>query len=361
MASEYRLDIHTAVGVKRAEVTDYLTLAYTRRVNAPGLLTFSLPGSHSSLPLEDGAQIVVHRRNPTTGLPWGADFWGLFRAEDRRYTDRDLFTARCPGVLSLLGRRIVAWRAGTVNRSEFSAVRAETIMKTLVNHNAGSAATTANGRVRDGQIAGYTLAVEADGARGAILSLGCAWDNLLEALQKLAAVGGGDFDLLRTGATSLEFRWYTGQRGTDRSVTLLFALDRGNMAAPQYRHDRIEERTVAVVGGAGDGTARVAVVRTGTDWASANDSEVFVDARHSGDAATLQAAGDARLQERRARREFDFGVVQTTSCYYGLHYGLGDLVRAQYGAVNTLQKIVGVSISLDRTGQEQIDIEMETQ
>jgi len=359
MATEYRLDIYTAAGVKLAEVSDFWMLRYRRQVNAPGVLSFTLAGDHRVVPqLEHNSQVIVYRRNAAMGLPWTADFYGLFRGQKRNYTDHDTFAATCPGILTMLSWRIVAWKAGISNRSSFSSARAETVMKTLVSYNAGANATTANGRIRNGMIPG--ISVQVDGARGNTISVDCAWDNLLEILQKVAGIGGGDFDLIKIGAAAWEFRWYTGQRGTDRTASLLFALERGNMAEPEYEYDRVDERTVAVVGGQGEGSDRVVVVRSGPDYSAGNDIETFVDARNCTTTGGLNSSGDSRLVALRARQEFTYRVVQTPGCTYGVHYELGDLVRAQYGTVNVTQKIVGVTISLSRDGAETIDVEMQT-
>jgi hypothetical protein len=359
MGAEYRLDVYTAAGAKLAEITDFWSLRYRRQVNAPGVLSFTLAGDHRVVSqIEHNSQIILYRRNPNLGLPWTADFWGLFRGQKRSFSDHDVFEASCPGILTMLGWRVVAWKAGTSNRSSFSSAKAETIMKTLVSYNAGTNATTANGRVRTGTISG--VSVQADGAGGNTISVDCAWDNLLEILQKVAAIGGGDFDLIKTGAAAWEFRWYTGQRGTDRTASLLFALERGNMAEPEYEYNRVDERTVAVVGGQGEGSDRVVVVRSGPDYSASNDIEVFVDARNNTTTAGLNASGDARLEALRARQQFGYRVIQTPGCAYGVHYELGDLVKAQYGTVNVTQKIVGVTVSLDDNGAEKIDVEMQT-
>ena len=104
MSTEYRLDIHTAAGITVAEVSDYWSLGYQRRVNAPGMLSFSLAGNHRALAdLEHNGQVIVYRRNAGLGLPWTADFWGLFRGQRRRFTDHDAFEATCPGILTMLG------------------------------------------------------------------------------------------------------------------------------------------------------------------------------------------------------------------------------------------------------------------
>lgn len=355
----YRLDILSAVGTKRAEITDFLSLSYTRRVNAPGFLAFTLPGEHPAIAeLEHNSQVIVYRRNPKVGLDWTADFWGLFRYQQRRFTDHDLFEARCPGIMTMLGWRIVAWYAGTPNRSRFQNMAAETVMKNLVSYNAGSGANMEEGRIRDGAIIG--LSVEIDQRRGDRISISCAWDNLLDVLQKIALVGGGDFDLLKIGPRLWEFRFFPGQRGVDRTDDLLFALERGNMMEPKFSHDRIHEATVAVVGGQGEESERLVTVRTGPDYAPDNDIELFVDARNCATDAEQNSRGDARLRDSRARQEFGFKVVQAPGCYYGVHYSLGDLVRAKYGPVETIQKVNVVTISLDPDGREKIDIELTT-
>lgn len=359
MATQYRLDILTAAGVKLAEVTDFLALSYQRRVNAPGLLSFTLPGDHPVLSdIEHNSQVIVYRRNPEMGLAaWTPDFYGLYRGQRRQHTDHDLFVAACPGVLTMLAWRIIAWKAGVTNRSRFDDKPAETIMKTLVQYNAGASATTANGRIRDGVIEGITVA--ADGGFGNVISKGCAYENLLEALQEIAAIGGGDFDLVKTGAATWQFRWYTGQRGTDRTDSVLFALERGNMAAPEYTHDRVDERTVCIVAGQGEESDRAVEVRTGPDYAADNDIETFVEASDLTTTAGLQSRGDTELEESRARQQFEFGVLQTPGCFYGVHYTLGDLVKARYGPVSLTQKIVGISVSVDKKGVEGIDVELE--
>ncbi len=354
--SEYRLDIYTAGGAKVAELTDFLTLSYQRKVNAPGLLSVSLLGDHRAIgQMEYNSTVVLYRRNIGLGFDWTHEFTGLMRSWRMRYTDHNLYEATMPGIMTMLSWRIVAWPAGTSNRSMFSSVKAETIMKTLVNYNAGANATTSNGRIRAGTISG--LSVEADGGHGNTLTFACAYDNLLDTLQTIAAVGGGDFDLVRTGASTYEFCWYTGQLGSDRSASVIFSLERGNLAEPQYTNDHLDERTVAIVGGQGEGDIRDIVVRTGTGYSASNDMEVFVDARSVAETGGLAVRGDARLRDLRAKRDFGFRITQTPGCSYGVNYMLGDLITAQYGGISEVRKITGVTVSLANNGSEQIEVE----
>ncbi len=372
MAAEYKLVIRDAAGVKQAEVTDALELAYSKRRRRPGLLTFLLDGNHKAIPslVLDG-QVEVWRRDLINNLPWYIDFYGFYRGQDWQTTKTDVFTATCPGQLHLLSRRIIAYASGVASRTAFSATKAETIMKTLAQYNVtssgdASAGNTAGGfRARAASLSGFTITIEADGARGNAIDWNCAQENLLDTLEKIAIVGGGEYDLVKTGAATWNFQWFTGQRGTDRSATVQFSTSRGNMATPNYLYDRVDEKTAAIVGGSGTGTARAFVSRTGADYAAGNDLEAFVDGRNAGIVTnSLNVLGDAKLDLLRTRQAFSFAVLQTPACRYGVHYcvggAIGDLVKARYRTVSVIQQIVGVDVSFKK-GREVIKPLLTTQ
>lgn len=355
MATEYRLDVKNTAGVLQASFDDFVnTLTYSKPVNKVGLLQFALPADHGAIAyLTDKAQVEVWRRDRGHGVAWHADYYGLVRTTQYGYDANGLetFTVYCPSILSMLGWRVVAWAADTANRSAFTTVAAETIMKTLVSYNAGASATVANGRKREGAITG--LSVQADGAAGTALDWNCAWANLLSTLQELALVGGGDFDLVSTGAATWEFRWYTGQLGTDRSATVTFATERGNMASPTLTDARADEKTVAIVGGQGEGSLRSTAVRTGANYnASTNNIEVFRDARDRTTAAGLEDAGDTLLDQLEARRALSFTVIETPACVYNRDFFAGDKVTAKYRDFSETVQITDVTVSVDNQGKE---------
>jgi len=360
MAADYYLNVYDTSGTRQFVVTDYASLSYTRRVNAPGLLQIGLRGDHPLLAvLADKWQVEVFRR--PAGGNFARDFVGLARQEEFYYGEASTAALTLPGLMSMLAWRIVAYAAGAADLSEFIATAGETIAKTLVSYNAGANATTGNGRIRTGTISG--LLVEADGAGGNSLDWYCAKANLLETLQDLAPLAGGDFDLVKTDVDEWQFRWYTGQLGTNRTATVKFSIELGNMGNPQYRHIRVDEKTVAIAGGPGEEAEREIVVRTGTNYAAGNDIEMFVNATDCDTTAGLEARGDAYLEESRARQEFSFDVLQTPACAYGAHYFLGDLVTAINpftGAALTM-KIEGVSISVSESGEENINVSMAVQ
>lgn len=355
MTTDYKLRINNTSGALQAELADFRSLNYVKETNRPGLLQFSLRDDHEAVTyLTDKAQVEVWRRNRQEEIDWYCDFYGLFRQPKRtKPTKIGIFAATCPGQLSMLAWRIVAWKSGIANRSKFTAAKAETVMKTLVSYNAGASATTGNGRIRTGTITG--LSVQADGANGNTLDFYCPFKNLLETLQELARIGGGDFDLVKTGAATWEFRWYTGQVGADRTASVIFSTDFDNMAVPEFEQNRLGEKTVAIVGGQNEGTDRDVVVRTGANYGASNDIEVFVDAREvdAGNTAGLNAKGDDELKLLQATDEFDFDVLQVPSTLYGKHYFLGDLVtvRSPFTGANVSRKII--SAAVDVTGNRE--------
>lgn len=355
--ADYHLDLYDTDGERKYIITDFNSLTYLRKVNAPGLLQVELRGDHPCLAeIQDKWQVEVWRKPEGGGFV--RDFAGLIRQAEYYYGEKSAAILTCPGLVSLLAWRIVNWHANTVDRSAFTATAAETIAKTLVEYNAGSDATVANGRISDGEIEG--LSVQADDERGETLDWYCAWENLLETLQKIAMIGGGDFDLVKTAANAWEFRWYEGQLGGDRRASIIFALERGNMANPQYKELRIDEKTVCIVGGKGEETDRETAVKLGENYSSANSIEMFINATDCETLSGLSDRGATALRERRATKLFSFDVLQTPATQYGLHYQLGDLVTAINpfdGSANTL-KVDEVSITVNEDGSEKIDVRM---
>lgn len=356
MSTQYQLRIYSRTGVLQHVITDMLQLSYVREVNAAGMLAVALPAaSEAILDLQLDSQIEVWRANVAQGIDWYCDFYAFWRGETRQANDDGtaIYMMQCPGQLSLLSRPIVAYRAGTANRSQFALARAETIAKTLVGYNATSLGTTADGRVRNVTLAG--ISIEVDGARGNDIELSCTWRNLLDVLADITAIGGGDIDLVKTGAATWDFCWYPLTRGTDRRGAVVFALEWGNIASPRLVRSHLQERTVAIVAGQGQDADRTVVVRTGANYTAAyNDTETLVDARNLAATAALQGAGDAAMVDQRAHNELSFTVLQVPQTLYGKHYFLGDLVTARYETVVATKKIKRVTVAVQADGSEDI-------
>jgi hypothetical protein len=237
-------------------------------------------------------------------------------------------------------------------------VEAETIAKTLVTRNATTSGTTADGRVRDVPTWGGYISVEADGATGYSLAYTCPYRNLLTALQEVATLGLGDFQMVRTGARAWEFRWYNALLGTDRTGSVRFSPGMNNVANPLLRRGRIDEATVAIAAGQDTGAAREIAIETGSTYdAAVNSLEMYVDSRDiTGD--TLADRAELRLEEQRSFDELSFDVLQTSSTLYGSNYFLGDWVTASYGGVSATKKVDSVTVTYQSRGDNPESIQI---
>lgn len=367
MATDYELRIYNRSGALQYILTQrkgLLNLSYTKRVNQVGVCQFTVNADNDIVDVIDlDWQVEVRRRDPENAIDWYTDFYGLFRDEERRADDSGIstFTGMAFDANDWLARAIVAYNAGVSNRTAFSSLPAETIAKTLVTRNATSAGSTGDGREVAVGAWGAQITVQTDGSAGATVDYACAYRPLLESLQELAAVGSGDFNMVKTGAATWDFRWYNGQLGTDRSGTVVFDLALDNMSNPVLRRTHSAEYTVAVAGGQDVGTARTVVVRTGANYNTLyNASEMFVQANQYSSTAGVTAAADARLYEVEARDELVFDVIQVPAALYGKHYFLGDLVTGTYQGVTATKQIAGVSVTFAPNAQnpEQIRVEV---
>lgn len=333
----------------------FSNLSYTNVINGYGPCTFTLYGEHVAIAkLTTDALVEVWRSWPEQGILPYCDWSGIFKDEDSSYsTGSDLFNATCYGDNWWLWSRMISWYAGCPDRTLFSSARGEFIMKALVDYNLAANALLSNGRDEDAVMAGVTI--EADGAHGNTLDWACANENLLSNLQKLAPAAGGDFDLVKIGTASWEFRWYTGQRGSDRSANVKFSIELGNMANPHYALKRSQEKTVALVKGLGTGVDRAVAIRQGANYSADNLVEVYVNAStQATTTATLNATGDAALKTYQATEVLEFDALPFSNTIYHKDWFLGDKVSAKYKAHDLTPRIVMVTVSPDAQMGEKI-------
>lgn len=349
LQAEYRIDCFDASGLKVAEISDYYELSYVKKVNEPGLAMFILEGNHRDISkfVHDGI-VKIMRRNidPDINLDWYVDFIGLYRGEESWNREgKEYFKAIVPGDLKLLDDYIIAFTPSIIDKTSFTNKPSETVMKNIVKYNATSLGTVANGRKRNATLKGITVASDTLAGNN-ITSDDFAYDTLLGKLQDLAKISGDDFSLTLTSGANWVFNYHVGQLGTNRTSTVTFSLDRGNMANPKYTYDRTNEKTFAIIAGAGTNTTRVVTLTSGANWSLTNDIETFVDASNSGTViSSLVTKGKEKLDTLRAREYLTFDVLQTVATYYGLHYFLGDKVTSIYKNHTIIQKVQGISVS----------------
>jgi hypothetical protein len=217
--------------------------------------------------------------------------------------------------------------------------------------------TLACGLIFGGHCKGFSVEASADS--GNTVNLQRPNRNLLAACQDIARVGGGDFAIVGTGAGTFEFKWYLGQRGTDRTATVVFSEANGSMSEPALETLNSRVKNSVLVGGKGEGTDRTRewiLDSTSIAESTWNRREVFANASGEDDAA-LSDQADIVLSENLKAMQLTFIPVQTPSLRYGRDYFLGDLVTAVFMGTKYTKKVHKVSIQVNAEG-EQITVEM---
>lgn len=360
MAPMYTVSIYDSAGVLKAISQDYTSLQIAKAVNAPdaAVLTYNINDAFVDQFLSNGAIIEILREDTAAGISATTEFSGIIRRVTRTYAEQNIIEVMALGMLDILRQRVIAYKAGILNRSKYVSVPAEQIIKNLFNYNVNVQATTANGRALNGTITGMNTTASA--GTGNVLSLECAYANLLSTMQDVADAGGGDFSLTYTAPASWLLTWHLGQLGTDRTATVRLSVPLGTVGELVVDFDRVDDFNAVIVGGTGEGAARLVATRPASLPTGLSLREKFVDAKSQKKSAiaSLQALGTSVLVRERKRREYSATLLQNAALRYGRDYFIGDLVTILWGTTTVTQKIVGVDLSFSADGKESVDVSL---
>lgn len=201
---------------------------------------------------------------------------------------------------------------------------AETLMRNLVNLNAGPGALVARRtpRLIMGAVAGV----------GSNVVVKSRFDPLGDILRTLASSGGGlGFRVVQI-EKDLVFQVYAPR---DRSKIARFSRGIGNLRSVKYDIEA-PTGTVAIVGGSGEETSRKIVVRNNS-VAEANwwRTELFVEGSQSDDgtgsdtSGGMAQAGDDALAQNGEQVKLVTVTIDTEDVKYGRDYGLGDTATVE--------------------------------
>lgn len=369
MTTQYEVKVRDRAGVRQYEVTDFLALDYSKFLNGFGRLNVSLSGRHPAIDaLEKDGQIEVWRYDDSNNIAPYCDFFGLYRDRDRNTPEENkngIYKMKCVSQSHYLYRAVTGHAAGTNLRNDFTAVPAETVMKNLVQYNCTASATLVDGRKRVPTWASL-ITVATDAGGGADFTKAMAHSKILACLQEVAVVSGMDFDLVKVGARAWEFRTYS-PLGSDLTNTVKFSLEWDNMGNPVLTGNAIDEETVAMAWGNGEGASREFLEVHGPNYADDyNDIEFYVDAKNQ-EGDSLESAALVRLNEARARDDLGFEARQSVFRYgrdYCVEGVMGDKVAVTYYEATETKRIRGVYVVVATSsgGQsaEQIRLDMVT-
>jgi len=353
--ARYQIRVYSpTTGGLEAIIDDFTSLEYHKKVNDVGYATlyFSLDTKkHDYFKLDS---IIEVWRRPYAS-DWYLDYVGFHRTSSPQITEgnRRLFVSYSRSLLDLIKRRCILYKATTAYTLKGAA--GETVIKEFVRENAGPTAT-APPRLYNG--ATFGLSIETDSGRGSQWAGQRSYKNLLEVIQEVAAASIVDFDVVRTGTLSFEFRVYAPVLGTDRRSTIHFSPLLGNMGSPRYTKSRTDEINIIAVLGSEQGTYRKTyVTSSGAELDSPwNKCEGTYDARQETLLSGLITRAQEQLEALRAKDEFTFNVIQTGGTQYGVNYFLGDIVHASFEPFIEMDlKIIEVQVNVSE-GTERIQV-----
>jgi hypothetical protein len=357
--TSYQVWLKNTSGVRVAVFDEWQSLSYTKSLNTIGEAVLSINGDDTRKSLFTlDSQLEIYRRDPDGGSAissWYLDWAGLVRYQQRSVDSSGLLmmTIRAKDYKELLTRRLIVPAAGSDFTAQ-NAVAGDTAAVYFVKQNIGDDASSR-------QITNFTGLTAAGTASN--ISYQSRYDNLYTVLRKLvgaatAAGTGFDFDVVGTGAVTWQFRTYVPILGTDRSATMTFSLEFGNLTTPLYSDDRMSEGTVAYVLGRGEGSSRTVTTVTATaaeDDSPFNRREVKASSQSS-DATEATSVGETMLNKNRRVQSLTFQPVQTVGTRYGSEWTLGDKVTANFDGVEFVVQVTSVNITNSASGDETIKV-----
>lgn len=241
---------------------------------------------------------------------------------------------------ALLGERLAYPNpavAATVQATDSwvrTATNAETVMRDLVNLNAGPGALAAR------QV--YGLALGGLAGAGAAIDLSARFEVLPDLLRTAAEAGGGLGWRVRPSGAALLFEVYAP---VDRSGYVRFSRGLGNLR--EYTIDPESPTcTAALVGGDGEGAARQIVERVNASALTIGYRRIEKWIPQGGTTVELNQAGDAALAEGDARTNLAARVIDGPQSSYGATYFLGDLVAVEIApGYAVTERVVGVELT----------------
>jgi len=354
-------------GARLADLSNFHALSYARVVNGWSTLKIQLPTDINTaiLRIPDG-RIEIWRRLPNGREYLDTETIWLIKAIERQRNEngQETIIVEADTPLSVIGDPgliVDAW-AGTSD-AEYSAAPADTQIRNVVNTAflGGNRVAAVNVDFTD-----YITVPTAPGL-GASIAKAFAWRNVLKVCQEFAEASAAQgvyiaFDIVAPTPSTLEFRTYAQQRGTDHRFPngqnpVILSPAFGNLAETTLRYDYRDVASYVMVGGKGEGINRV--VTTAYDETLLGVSpfgirEVFTEYTNTGTVALLQQEAYAELRSRRPRKTLRGKIVQTPDALYGVQWGWGDFVTCQDFGESFDCRIDAITVTVEN-GQETVE------
>lgn len=361
----YEIWLNDQFGNRITQIAGYTQLTWMRTLNDRGTFSIMLSPDVFNHRLYDVDRRVEIWRYPEDRPPQLILVGFLRRIRRGRTGEQRWIQISGWDTVDLLQRRVLYY---TDPSDAYISSTADQAMKTLVRDHLGSSA----GAGRD--LSAYFFEVQANTTEGAATQSNGSNQTLLRVLQDISQASAEQlnaaseikriyFDVVPRNAKYLEFRTYAGVRGSDRTIgqPLVFSVESRTLANPVIDEDASDEITHVYVAGLGVAPNwNIQSVSSARASRSAfNRREAFVSAGREGTVSNvLTDVGNAVLRANRPRKSFTADVINANDNQFGIHWGFGDRVFAEFEAERFTCDIQTVACSFSN-GQELIQARLE--
>lgn len=160
-----------------------------------------------------------------------------------------------------------------------------------------------------------------------------------------------------SGGFGYIFRTYADLRGIDRRQGLVFSAENGNLQAPAYYEDYLDEVTSAFVANSVPATASVDHPDV---YLSRWNRIVEYNGTYETDTNAMAATANQMVTDGEAQRMFNGTFLNTPGSptqprsLYGIDWDMGDLLPCQFAEKNFNAEVVIVYVSVNDKGQENV-------
>lgn len=339
MAGTYQLWLYNSKGTQLALIDRYFELSYTRSVNDAGSLRLALPMVYPLAWFQRDTRIEVWRKFPGGRFYLDAESIWFVRRRHPYISNRQSFLEiNAVSASELLSRRYVPFDADSDYSNKTLAY--DDMLKVIVREQAGDLVADSARQIPGLQVQGNLTQTHS-------YTKAFAEQPVLQTLQEICQACATDevnplplfFDIVPAAPGAMEFRTYTGQRGTDHTYStgmrpVEFSTRRGNLNNPSLDDDWTEETTAAYAGGqttSDESGATSQPIGSYVDVARASESpynrrEGWSSAPQYTTVTALNYEAAGTVRKGRARRIFTGTILNTNDCEYGKHWRWGDRV-----------------------------------
>lgn len=367
-------------------ITDFKFLQIHKELNRPGYYQLILHDEHGYaediLKLDN---ILRFYRFDGTNQYIEYEAFHRTRVNSIFSTGTEQYSSFGRGMLDLFNRRIVAWRAGTPNRSTWDQVPVLRVMSDIIAYNLMEEhATVDNGRLADGVFHDVHTNINVGVTPGGELWSGeWAFRNVLQAMKTLSEWSkdnpkpdsnypNGWFEIdgfvSFNGPPHIDLYARDGGIGRDKSDKIVFSPSLDNTKDLWLSYTRSEEVNRMYGLGSGEASQRQVVIsnavdkQTGIDGSRWNVLESSAAAPRDATGYELTHFTNIQLERNRA----EWGATFTPYLYGPWllgspgrtdFYNLGDIVSFSYAGQDLKMRINAIDIMIGESGKEQIKLE----